>query len=148
MKSDTSTSAAPLKGLGGPLRSSEPARALPAVSPAVHLLEEAADLLVVHRDFPAALETCERAWQSLTEEPSSGTYVLVLCSFLDPIGEELGLRISGIARLQKLGNPPSEKGWLLILHRCYCTVKSSMQQFGGVGHSQFFAHHFSGRQGG
>lgn len=80
MKSDTSTSAAPLKGLGGPLRSSEPARALPAVSPAVHLLEEAADLLVVHRDFPAALETCERAWQSLTEEPSSGTVVEVKCS--------------------------------------------------------------------
>lgn len=80
MKSDTSTTAAPLKGLGGPLRSSEPARALPAVSPAVHLLEEAADLLVVHRDFPAALETCERAWQSLTEEPSNGTVVEVKCS--------------------------------------------------------------------
>lgn len=76
MKSDASTSAAPLKGLGGPLRSSEPARALPAVSPGAHLLEEAADLLVVHLDFQAALETCERAWQSLAEEPASGTYVL------------------------------------------------------------------------
>ncbi|KAL1790791.1 peroxisome assembly protein 26 [Sigmodon hispidus] len=80
MKSDTSTSAAPLKGLGGPLRSSEPARAPPAVLPAVHLLEEAADLLVVHLDFPAALETCERAWQSLAEEPSSSTVVEVKCS--------------------------------------------------------------------
>lgn len=80
MKSDTSTSAVPLKGLGGPLRSSEPARALPAVTPAVHLLEEASDLLVVHLDFPAALETCERAWQSLTEEPSSGTVLEVKCS--------------------------------------------------------------------
>lgn len=77
MKSDASTSAAPLKGLVGPLRSSEPALALPAVSPAVHLLEEAADLLVVHLDFHAALETCERAWQSLAEEPVSGTMVEV-----------------------------------------------------------------------
>lgn len=76
MKSEASTSAAPLKGLVGPLRSSEPALALPAVSLAVHLLEEAADLLVVHLDFHAALETCERAWQSLAEEPASGTYVL------------------------------------------------------------------------
>ncbi|OBS77222.1 hypothetical protein A6R68_16329 [Neotoma lepida] len=80
MKSDASTSVAPLKGLGGPLRSSEPARALPAVSPAAHLLEEAADLLVVHLDFQAALETCERAWQSLAEEPASGTVVEVKCS--------------------------------------------------------------------
>ncbi|XP_050020048.1 peroxisome assembly protein 26 isoform X2 [Alexandromys fortis] len=80
MKSDASTSAAPLKGLGGPLRSSEPARALPAVLPAVHLLEEASDLLVVHLDFPAALETCERAWESLAEEPASGTVVEVKCS--------------------------------------------------------------------
>ncbi|XP_028736253.1 peroxisome assembly protein 26 isoform X2 [Peromyscus leucopus] len=80
MKSDASTSAAPLKGLGGPLRSSEPARALPAVSPGAHLLEEAADLLVVHLDFQAALETCERAWQSLAEEPASGTVVEVRCS--------------------------------------------------------------------
>lgn len=62
------------------MRSSEPARALPAVTPAVHLLEEASDLLVVHLDFPAALETCERAWQSLTEEPSSGTVLEVKCS--------------------------------------------------------------------
>ncbi|XP_036037993.1 peroxisome assembly protein 26 isoform X1 [Onychomys torridus] len=80
MKSDASTSAAPLKGLGGPLRSSEPARALPAASPGAHLLEEAADLLVVHLDFQAALETCERAWQSLAEEPASGTVVEVKCS--------------------------------------------------------------------
>lgn len=76
MKNDASTSAAPLKGLGGPLRSSEPARVLPSMSPAVHLLEEASDLLVVHLDFHAALETCERAWESLAEEPANSTYVL------------------------------------------------------------------------
>lgn len=80
MKSEASTSAAPLKGLVGPLRSSEPALALPAASPAVHLLEEAADLLVVHLDFHAALDTCERAFQSLAEEPASGTVVEVKCS--------------------------------------------------------------------
>lgn len=80
MKSEASTSAAPLKGLVGPLRSSEPALALPAASPAVHLLEEAADLLVVNLDFHAALDTCERAFQSLAEEPASGTVVEVKCS--------------------------------------------------------------------
>lgn len=98
MKSDTSTSAVSLKGLGGPLRSSEPARALPAVSPGVHLLEEASDLLVVHLDFPAALETCERAWQSLTEEPSSGTYVLGAVPFWILVGRN-SVSISGMARL-------------------------------------------------
>nr|BAC78808.1 Pex26pG255insT [Homo sapiens] len=86
MKSDSSTSAAPLRGLGGPLRSSEPVRAVPARAPAVDLLEEAADLLVVHLDFRAALETCERAWQSLAnhavaEEPA-GTSLEVKCSLV------------------------------------------------------------------
>lgn len=80
MKTDLSTSAAPLRGVGGPLRSSEPVRIVPVPSAAVVLLEEAADLLVVHLDFPAALQTCERAWQSLAnralaDEPK-GTYVL------------------------------------------------------------------------
>uniref|UniRef100_A0A8C5JY58 Peroxisomal biogenesis factor 26 n=1 Tax=Jaculus jaculus TaxID=51337 RepID=A0A8C5JY58_JACJA len=72
MKSDAPISAAALKGLGGPLRSSEPAR---APSPAVHLLEDAADLLTVHLDFPAALEACERAWRILV----SGTVQCSLC---------------------------------------------------------------------
>ncbi|XP_057559045.1 peroxisome assembly protein 26 isoform X2 [Hippopotamus amphibius kiboko] len=69
MRSDPATSAAPLRGLGGPLRSSEPVCATPAPSAAVLLLEEAADLLVVHLDFRAALRTCERAWQGLAAEP-------------------------------------------------------------------------------
>ncbi|KAM6171439.1 peroxisome assembly protein 26 [Erethizon dorsatum] len=72
MKSDAATSAGPLKGLGGPLRSSEPARTAAAASPVVHQLEEAADLLVVHLDFPAALETCERACQSLARDALAG----------------------------------------------------------------------------
>ncbi|KAL2777030.1 peroxisome assembly protein 26 isoform b [Daubentonia madagascariensis] len=84
MRSDPSTSAAPLRGLGGPLRSSEPVRAARAPAPAVDLLEEAADLLVVHLDFRAALQTCERAWRGLAapglaEEPAS-TSLEVKCS--------------------------------------------------------------------
>lgn len=103
MKSDASTSAAPLKGLVGPLRSSEPALALPAVSPAVHLLEEAADLLVVHLDFHAALETCERAWRSLAEEPASGTVVDVRCS----------LCVVGIQALAEMDRWREALSWVL-----------------------------------
>ncbi|KAK2121729.1 peroxin-26 Pex26-Penicillium chrysogenum [Saguinus oedipus] len=108
MKSDSSTSAAPLRGLGGPLRSSEPVRAAPARAPAVDLLEEAADLLVVHLDFRAALETCERAWQSLAnhalaEEPA-GTYVLG--SEMNPFPEEgigtLGVGVWLVLNMQDL----------------------------------------------
>ncbi|XP_006891406.1 PREDICTED: peroxisome assembly protein 26 isoform X2 [Elephantulus edwardii] len=84
MKSDSSSSAAPLRGLGVPLRSSEPVPAAPAPSPAVVLLEEAADLLVVHLDFRAALDTCERAWQSLAldvhNEEHGSTSSEVKCS--------------------------------------------------------------------
>ncbi|KAM6214704.1 peroxisome assembly protein 26 [Rhynchocyon petersi] len=84
MKSDSVTSAAPLRGLVGPLRSSEPVPAAPAPLPAVVLLEEAADLLVVHLDFRAALETCERAWRSLASdahaEEHAGISLEVKCS--------------------------------------------------------------------
>ncbi|KAF3816497.1 hypothetical protein GH733_014670 [Mirounga leonina] len=75
MKSDSSTPAAPLRGLGAPLRSSEPVCAAPPPSAAVVLLEEAADLLVVHLDFRGALQTCERAWRSLAND-DAGTYAL------------------------------------------------------------------------
>lgn len=108
MKSEASTSAAPLKGLGAPLRSSEPARALPTVAPAEHLLEEAADLLVVHLDFRAALETCERAWQSLAddalaEEPAGGTFVEVKCS----------LCVVGIQALAEMNRWREVLSWVL-----------------------------------
>uniref|UniRef100_A0A8C6E2X1 Peroxisomal biosis factor 26 n=1 Tax=Moschus moschiferus TaxID=68415 RepID=A0A8C6E2X1_MOSMO len=79
MKSDPATSVTPLRALGGLLRSSEPVRAVPAPSAAALLLEEAADLLVVHLDFGAALRTCERAWQGLAEEPA-GASLEVKCS--------------------------------------------------------------------
>lgn len=80
MTSDSSASAAPPRGPGAPLSSSEPVRSVPAAPAAAALLEEAADLLVVHLDFPAALRTCERAWQSLAgdagAEAPANTYVL------------------------------------------------------------------------
>nr|BAB01578.1 unnamed protein product [Macaca fascicularis] len=107
MKSDCSTSAAPFRGLGGPLRSSEPVRAALARSPAVDLLEEAADLLVVHLDFRAALETCERAWQSLAnhalpEEPA-GTSLEVRCS----------LCVVGIQALAEMDRWQEALSWVL-----------------------------------
>lgn len=99
MKTDPSTSAAPLRGVGGPLQSTEPVRVAPAQSAAVVLLEEAADFLVVHRDFQAALQTCERACQSLANDAllddAAGMYVLSSRgSFPGDLGE--GLQISGV----------------------------------------------------
>ncbi|XP_017372357.1 peroxisome assembly protein 26 isoform X2 [Cebus imitator] len=107
MKSDSSISAGPLRGLGGPLRSSEPVRAARARAPAVDLLEEAADLLVVHLDFRAALETCERAWQSLAnhalaEEPA-GTFLEVKCS----------LCVVGIQALAEMDRWQEVLSWVL-----------------------------------
>ncbi|XP_049738051.1 peroxisome assembly protein 26 isoform X1 [Elephas maximus indicus] len=107
MKTDSSTSAAPLRGLGGPLRSSEPVHAAPAPSPAVVLLEEAADLLVVHLDFQAALETCERAWRSLASdvqaEEHAGTSLEVKCS----------LCVVGIQALAEMNRWQEVLSWVL-----------------------------------
>uniref|UniRef100_A0A7N4PZH8 Peroxisomal biogenesis factor 26 n=1 Tax=Sarcophilus harrisii TaxID=9305 RepID=A0A7N4PZH8_SARHA len=50
---------------GGPLRSSEPVGLGPPPSVLRSLLEEAADYLVVHRDFGACLETCQRGCEKL-----------------------------------------------------------------------------------
>lgn len=99
MKPDASTSAAPARGAGGPLQSSEPVRVAPAPSAAVVLLEEAADLLVVRRDFRAALQTCERAWRSLADDapPDDAAGVYVRASglrFRGGLGE--GLPIAGV----------------------------------------------------
>ncbi|XP_012506518.1 PREDICTED: peroxisome assembly protein 26 [Propithecus coquereli] len=102
MKSDSSTSAAPLRGPGGPLRSSEPVRAAPARAPAVDLLEEAADLLVVHLDFRAALQACDRAWRGLAEEPA-GTSLEVKCS----------LCVVGIQALAEMDRWQEVLSWVL-----------------------------------
>uniref|UniRef100_A0ABI7YN50 Peroxisomal biogenesis factor 26 n=1 Tax=Felis catus TaxID=9685 RepID=A0ABI7YN50_FELCA len=102
MKSDFSTPAAPLRGVGGPLRSSEPVRAAPAPSAAVVLLEEAADLLVVHLDFRAALQTCERALPSLANL-DAGTSLEVKCS----------LCIVGIQALAEMNRWREVLSWVL-----------------------------------
>ncbi|XP_008058506.1 peroxisome assembly protein 26 isoform X2 [Carlito syrichta] len=107
MKSDPSASAGPLRGSGGPLRSSEPVRAAPARAPAMDLLEEAADLLVVHLDFQASLETCERAWRSLandalTEEPADTSWE-VKCS----------LCVVGIQALAEMDRWREALSWVL-----------------------------------
>lgn len=79
MKSDPSTAAAPIRGTGGPLSSSETVRVVLSPAAAAALLEEAADHLVVHLDFREALHTCERAGQSLSNYAQAdwpvGTYV-------------------------------------------------------------------------
>ncbi|XP_073932565.1 peroxisome assembly protein 26 isoform X3 [Castor canadensis] len=137
MKSDASTSAAPVKGLGGPLRSSEPPRAAASSSPAAHLLEEAADLLVVHLDFRAALETCERAWQILAgdapAEGPTGSSVEVKCS----------LCVVGIQALAEMDRWQEVLSWVLqyyqvpeklppkVLELCIL-LYSKMQQPGAV----------------
>ncbi|XP_032700278.1 peroxisome assembly protein 26 isoform X1 [Lontra canadensis] len=102
MKSDSSTPAAPLRGLGAPLRSSEPVRVAPTPSAAVVLLEEAADLLVVHLDFRAALQTCERAWQSLAKD-DAGTSLEVKCS----------LCVVGIQALAEMNRWQEVLSWVL-----------------------------------
>ncbi|XP_069864793.1 peroxisome assembly protein 26-like isoform X1 [Dipodomys merriami] len=82
MKSDASTSAAALKGAGAPGRSGEPRRDAAAPAPPRLLLEEASDLLVVHLDFGAALEACERALRGLPPAggPAPAASMEVKCS--------------------------------------------------------------------
>ncbi|KAF6340140.1 peroxisomal biogenesis factor 26 [Rhinolophus ferrumequinum] len=107
MKTDPSTSAAPLRGVGGPLQSSEPVRVAPAQSAAVVLLEEAADFLVVHRDFQAALQTCERACQSLANDAllddAAGISLEVKCS----------LCVVGIQALAEMDRWQQVLSWVL-----------------------------------
>ncbi|XP_067325393.1 peroxisome assembly protein 26 [Anolis sagrei] len=72
MRDDFSGALATIGGLGSLLRSSEPLSLSPVPSPAASLLEDAADLLVMRRDFAAALETCEKGCQSLEDgDPNS-----------------------------------------------------------------------------
>ncbi|KAJ7329195.1 hypothetical protein JRQ81_015369 [Phrynocephalus forsythii] len=72
-RSDSAAAAAAafagIGGAGSLLRSSEPPSLSPVASPAAALLEDAADLLVMQRDFAAALDRCERGCESLPGEP-------------------------------------------------------------------------------
>lgn len=107
MKSDAVISAGPLKGLAGPLRSSEPARQSPAASPALTLLEEAADLLVVHRDFPAALATCERACRSLARDALAGAPATI------SLEAKCSLCVVGIQALAEMDRWQEALSWVL-----------------------------------
>nr|XP_003220855.1 PREDICTED: peroxisome assembly protein 26 isoform X1 [Anolis carolinensis] len=72
MRDDFSGALAAIAGSGGLLRSSEPLSLSPVLSPAASLLEDAADLLVMRKDFAAALEKCEKGCQSLEDgDPNS-----------------------------------------------------------------------------
>ncbi|XP_048356445.1 peroxisome assembly protein 26 [Sphaerodactylus townsendi] len=65
MRNDLSVAFSGSSGAGSVLRSSEPASLSPVMSQAACLLEEAADLLVVHMDFSAAVDRCEKGCESL-----------------------------------------------------------------------------------
>ncbi|KAJ6660052.1 hypothetical protein lerEdw1_018250 [Lerista edwardsae] len=60
-------------GIGGGsiLRSSEPVSLSPVTSRAASLLEEAVDLLVIHLDFAAAVDRCEKGCECLVDDPES-----------------------------------------------------------------------------
>lgn len=102
MKGDFATTAAPLKGFRGPLRSSE--LALTAPAEAIILLEEAADLLVVDQDFEAALQTCQRACQRLSQGEGAVRHSMeVKCS----------LCVVGIQALAELDRWREVQSWVL-----------------------------------
>ncbi|XP_062990901.1 peroxisome assembly protein 26 isoform X2 [Elgaria multicarinata webbii] len=71
MRKDWSMAFAGAGGAGSLLRSSEPGSLSPTASQAASLLEEAADLLVMHRDFAAALDRCEKGCESLVGDPET-----------------------------------------------------------------------------
>ncbi|XP_026534451.1 peroxisome assembly protein 26 [Notechis scutatus] len=67
MKNDSPVMLSAVARARGLLRSSEPSLLSPAAPQAVSLLEEAAELLVLDRDFAAAVDRCEKGCQSLLE---------------------------------------------------------------------------------
>uniref|UniRef100_A0A8D0GUL9 Peroxisomal biosis factor 26 n=1 Tax=Sphenodon punctatus TaxID=8508 RepID=A0A8D0GUL9_SPHPU len=71
MRNDLAAPPAGINGAGGCLRSSEPVSLSPVPTEAASLLEEAVDLLVVHMDFAAALDRCEKGCESLTSDPEN-----------------------------------------------------------------------------
>nr|XP_028601371.1 peroxisome assembly protein 26 [Podarcis muralis] len=71
MRNDLSVALAGIGGAGSLLRSSEPVSLSPVASQAASLLEEAADLLVMNRDFAAALDRCEKGCESLRKDPEN-----------------------------------------------------------------------------
>lgn len=68
MRNDSSVTLSAIARARGLLRSSEPSFLSPAAPQAASLLEEAADFLVLDRDFAAAVDRCEKGCQSLLEQ--------------------------------------------------------------------------------
>ncbi|KAM6436946.1 peroxisome assembly protein 26 isoform 1-T1 [Liasis olivaceus] len=71
MKNDASVMFSAMARARALLRSSEPSLLSPPAPQAVSLLEEAADLLVLNRDFAAAVDRCGKGCQSLLESDDS-----------------------------------------------------------------------------
>ncbi|XP_048191155.1 peroxisome assembly protein 26 [Perognathus longimembris pacificus] len=111
MKSEPSVSAAPLKGSG------EPRRAAAAPAPPRLLLEEASDLLVVHLDFGAALEACERALRGLPGGPGAPRSPPGDPSAAEPAGASIEVKCSlcvvGIQALAEMDRWREVLSWIL-----------------------------------
>uniref|UniRef100_A0A8B9PQE3 Peroxisomal biogenesis factor 26 n=1 Tax=Apteryx owenii TaxID=8824 RepID=A0A8B9PQE3_APTOW len=95
--------AAVLSGAVEPLRSSEPLAGPPVSAQAASLLEEATDLLVLHRDFAAAVERCEAGCDSLGPAAGTGSSAEVKCS----------LCIVGIQALAEMNRWREVLSWVL-----------------------------------
>ncbi|NWT50968.1 PEX26 protein, partial [Erythrocercus mccallii] len=82
-----------------------------APGPAAALLEEAADLLVLHRDFAAALERCEAGCDSLGAAPGPGhERSLFLTSFAEV---KCSLCVVGIQALAEMNRWREVLSWVL-----------------------------------
>lgn len=107
MKSDPWTAAAPLRGIGSTLSSSETVRIVLSPAAAAALLEEAADHLVVHLDFREALHTCERAGQSLSN------YALADGPVATSLEVKCSLCVVGIQALAEMDRWQEVISWVL-----------------------------------
>ncbi|XP_053108860.1 peroxisome assembly protein 26 [Hemicordylus capensis] len=106
MRNDLPVGFAGIPGAGSILRSSEPVSLSPVVSQAASLLEEAADLLVMHLDFAAAVDRCEKGCESLLGDPENED--------ADSAGElKCSLCIVGIQALAEMNRWRDVLPWIL-----------------------------------
>ncbi|NXM54230.1 PEX26 protein, partial [Illadopsis cleaveri] len=89
----------------------EPPAWAPGPAQAAALLEEAADLLVLHRDFAAAVERCEAGCDSLGAGPGPGHE---RCLFLTSFAEvKCSLCVVGIQALAEMNRWREVLSWVL-----------------------------------
>ncbi|NXR57952.1 PEX26 protein, partial [Rhadina sibilatrix] len=89
----------------------EPPAWAPGPAQAAALLEEAADLLVLHRDFAAAVERCEAGCDSLGPGPGPGHE---RCLFLTSFAEvKCSLCVVGIQALAEMNRWREVLSWVL-----------------------------------